>query len=121
MNYDKLREAALDAASALLDDECLSTDGKTRLADAIRKAAARSEEGPSPDNEIAMFMHCSMCLNEWKGQGGVGESPKTYSRLSVGWTPKGMQVWCDRHEVNVLHVDFEGAKHVANTGRRVNG
>jgi hypothetical protein len=30
--------------------------------------------------------------------------------LEVGWTPKGLQVWCKRCERNVLHLDFEGRK-----------
>ena len=64
-------------------------------------------------NEIKAFMHCVLCLDSIPD----GVSPRVWARLSMGWTPSGFQVWCNRHEVNVLHVDFEGVKHPANTGR----
>jgi hypothetical protein len=37
-------------------------------------------------------------------------APKDWARLSVGWTKKGLQVWCARHEINVVHLDFMGQK-----------
>lgn len=60
-------------------------------------------------NEIGLFFHCSKCLEEVPR----GASPREYSQLEVGWTKLGLQVWCKRHELNVMHVDFEGAKHRA--------
>jgi hypothetical protein len=73
----------------------------------------KDEDGPSNVLQIEAYMHCGMCLKELPS----GESPESYARLSVGWTRRGLQVWCVRHEVNVLHVDFEGQKHKANTTR----
>lgn len=64
-------------------------------------------------NEIRQFFHCSLCIEELP----AGESPQGYRRLDVGWTKLGLQVWCTRHDANVVHVDFEGAKHAANTNR----
>ncbi len=55
-------------------------------------------------NEIQAFIHCGKCVKEGKGQ-----------RISVGWTLLGFQVWCDAHGCNILHVDFQGQKHPANT------
>jgi len=59
-------------------------------------------------NEIEMFFHCKECLIE------VGKlnnmSPREYAELEVGWTTKGFQVWCKRHEKNVVHLDFKGQK-----------
>lgn len=75
------------------------------------------EKRPIPNElSISVYMHCSKCIDEWKvGVSGTeGQSPATYSQLSVGWTPQGLQVWCRRHDCNVLHVDFEGTKHPAN-------
>jgi len=68
----------------------------------------------SNDQNIVQFMHCSLCIKE-----GIpkDESPQTWSRLSVGWTVEGFQVWCNRHESNVIHVDFEGIKHPADLTR----
>lgn len=68
-------------------------------------------------NAITSFMHCGLCVKEWNDGKAPGESPASYSRLSVGWTKEGLQVWCNRHEANVVHVDFQGQQHPANTTR----
>jgi len=69
----------------------------------------------SNENCIKMFVHCGRCIDEiLKGAEG-GVSPRDYARLEVGWTKQGLQVWCKRHECNVMHVDFEGRTHPANT------
>jgi hypothetical protein len=39
-----------------------------------------------------------------------GESPASWARLSVGFSKEGMQVWCERHNMNVIHIDFLGQK-----------
>ncbi len=70
----------------------------------MRKREISSEKG------IEMFLHCGQCLKEKPDD----ISPSTWAKLEVGWTLIGLQVWCKRHNLNVLHVDFEGAKHPAN-------
>ena len=67
------------------------------------------------DNSISMYIHCGKCLQDFKDDapGTDGKSPSTYSQLEIGWTLLGIQVWCRRHECNVVHVDFEGEKHPA--------
>ncbi len=65
----------------------------------------------STDNSIVSFMHCSRCLDEIP----EGVSPREWAQLEAGWTNPGFQVWCKRHELNILHVDFEGVKHPATT------
>jgi len=35
-----------------------------------------------------------------------GTSPAQWARLSVGVTPGGIQVWCERHDAEVLRIDF---------------
>lgn len=62
-------------------------------------------------NDIRTFMHCAKCIEEKPH----GISPRDWSQLEVGWTLIGFQVWCKRHEINIIHVDFEGQKHPANT------
>ena len=59
--------------------------------------------------EIKAFMHCARCLDELP----EGQSPREWGQLEVGWTSIGLQVWCKRHECNVVHMDFEGHKHPA--------
>jgi len=61
-------------------------------------------------NQIKMYMHCGKCLKEIP----EGKSPKEWCHLQVGWTREGIQIWCTRHDCNVVHIDFEGHKHPAN-------
>ncbi len=75
-------------------------------------------------NEITSFIHCVRCIDEIKGGGApdptdeaVNLSPGEFARFEVGWTAWGFQVWCTRHDCNVLHVDFEDEQHPANTTR----
>ena len=56
-------------------------------------------------NEIVRFIHCKKCLDEIPS----GVSPREYAQVEVGFTVPGVQVWCKRHEVNVMDIDFEGA------------
>lgn len=74
------------------------------------------QERPAPSNEDVgvQFLHCGVCLHEKPAD----QTPREYARLQVSWTKVGLQVWCVRHECNVLHVDFEGQKHPANTTRK---
>ena len=58
------------------------------------------------ENQIEAYFHCAECLAELP----KGESPKSYSQIQAGWTKKGFQVWCNRHDMNIMHVDFRGQK-----------
>ena len=71
----------------------------------------------SDDNKIESFLHCGLCINELKAMGGE-QSPRDYANVSVGWNKEGLQVWCNRHDCNILHVDFEGVQHPASTTRK---
>jgi hypothetical protein len=90
-------------------------------ADSYRDAVAELREiaaikGPkrkpsiSAENEIVSFFHCGSCL----GKRPKGTSPKDWSKVQVGFTVQGIQVWCNRCELNVCHIDFQGYKHPAN-------
>lgn len=63
------------------------------------------------ENQIISYMHCGMCLQERP----EGISPADWQDLEFGFTEKGMQIWCRRHDCNLLHVDYEGAQHPAVT------
>jgi len=58
---------------------------------------------------IVSFLHCKQCLKELP----AGKSPAEWSANDVGWTREGLQVWCRRHEQNIVHIDFEGQQHPA--------
>ena len=57
-------------------------------------------------SDIVRFYHCKKCLASIPPE----ESPASWARLSVGFSKEGMQVWCERHQLNVIHLDFLGQK-----------
>ena len=68
----------------------------------------------SNELSIVSYLHCRQCLEEIPG----GVNPREWAQLEVGFTKPGLQVWCRRHECNVVHIDFEGQQHLANTTRK---
>lgn len=64
-----------------------------------------------------LFLQCGLCFEEWQDHKAVGESMSTYGQLCMGWTALGVQVWCLRHNCNVVHIDFEGMTHPSNSTR----
>ena len=57
-------------------------------------------------NEIEMFFHCKKCLEELPPD----TSPREWVRIEAGWSKRGLQIWCVRHEMNIIHVDLMGQK-----------
>jgi hypothetical protein len=51
------------------------------------------------ENGILQHFHCANCFHS-------GQKDK----ITVGWTKKGIQVWCDKCEKNVIALDFKGNK-----------
>lgn len=66
-------------------------------------------------NWISSYLHCLQCLNELP----PGESPRSYQKIQAGFTKYGIQVWCVRHESNIMHIDFEGSRHPADVASGV--
>jgi hypothetical protein len=56
--------------------------------------------------EIEAYFHCKKCLEEKPAD----VTPQEWSKVQAGWTKKGLQVWCFRHELNIINLDFEGKK-----------
>lgn len=69
------------------------------------------------DNKLAikMYLHCALCLEELPPD----TSPQEWTSLEVGWTEPGLQIWCKRHNCNVVHIDFEGHQHPVDDTRHV--
>lgn len=86
------------------------------------KCRALQEQAPAEaadghlTNERAIegFIHCGLCGAD-RPRGPHGIAPRHYARLEVGFTERGLQIWCVRHDCNVMHIDFQGACHPANT------
>jgi hypothetical protein len=51
-------------------------------------------------NGIKSYFHCKTCLTK-------NNEP---DKIAVGWTWKGLQVWCDNCDTNVIALDFLGNK-----------
>jgi len=81
-----------------------------------RKGKHMSHRPISNKLEIKAYLHCGKCIEEWNADCHLNTtcSPADYSRTQAGWTELGLQVWCNRHNCNVVHIDFEGCKHPAN-------
>lgn len=47
-----------------------------------------------------MYFHCKNCLNV--------KTLEDNSWLAVGFTKKGIQVWCETCNRNVINLDFKG-------------
>jgi len=59
--------------------------------------------------EIIEYLNCAQCLIE------IAESHEPIEQdFDIGWTELGFQVWCSRHNVNLIHIDFEGHQHPVN-------
>ncbi len=60
--------------------------------------------------EITSYIHCKECLKSLP----ENKSPREYAQLDIGFTKIGLQVWCTRHNLNVMYIDFEGYRHPIN-------
>ena len=60
---------------------------------------------PELDGVVA---NCGKCVDELP----EGETPRTYARTQLILSPEGLQVWCNRHNCNVVTMDVEGAKEI---------
>lgn len=59
-------------------------------------------------NDIELFFHCLECIEEKPSN----LSPREWGSIEAGWTIKGFQIWCKRHDKNVLNISFDGQKVV---------
>ena len=65
---------------------------------------------------IDSYVACTKCVGEL-----AGIEPKIslqdYAAIDVGFTNWGLQVWCRRHQVNIVHLDFGGQQLPADVRR----
>jgi hypothetical protein len=65
------------------------------------------------ERSIAEPVVCAKCADEVAAGDAGAVSIAEYQRLDVGFSPHGFQVWCRRHDVNVVHLDFDGGRPAA--------
>ena len=58
--------------------------------------------------QISQQIVCSKCEEEFLAGTTDSRTLQDYTKLDVGFTESGLQVWCQRHDTNVVHIDFEG-------------
>ena len=51
---------------------------------------------------------CVKCSDEFSAGQTDAKSLQDYSRIDVGFTDRGIQMWCQRHQINICHVNFNG-------------
>lgn len=64
---------------------------------------------PGEPNQIKAFFHCAKCMPDRPPD----LSPREWVQLEAGFTKVGVQVWCKRCELNVIHIDFQGGEVTA--------
>jgi hypothetical protein len=114
-NTKKQVDAVVKAILALKEERMRHMLMRTFEIYVARLERGEKDSGPSARNEIEMYLHCRECLEQARIK-GIPESPERYSRISAGFTKRGIQIWCHRHDLNILHMDFEGVQHPANSG-----
>jgi hypothetical protein len=62
------------------------------------------------DKQIVTYFHCRRCLIERPPHTSMSE----WARLEMGLTQRGMQVWCLRHNINVVLLEDAPMVVVAN-------
>ena len=61
-------------------------------------------------NQINQHVICGKCKEEFQVGSTNSSSLQAYTKLDVGFTKIGIQVWCRRHDANVVQVNFDGQK-----------
>ena len=53
---------------------------------------------------------CTKCSDEFVRGSTDAKSLQEYTKVDVGFSDRGFQIWCRRHELNICHFNFEGLK-----------
>ena len=64
-------------------------------------------------NNIKEPIVCEKCFKEYETIQNPDIALRDYIRVDVGFTKIGIQIWCQRHNRNVCHIDFEGNRPAA--------
>jgi len=125
MKAPRLTQAERHIAAACLEFvlagewpfETIALSAASAVRDKLRGWPPLERGEPSAALSIGPYLQCKLCLEEVSEivqRTKQSQSPALYTRFDVGFTPIGLQVWCRRHEINVVHIDFEGIVHPAN-------
>ena len=63
-------------------------------------SSSRTSKRQSEECKIQSYYHCALCLKELPKT----QSMRQFARLAIGPTAEGVQIWCNRHDVSVIHM-----------------
>jgi hypothetical protein len=66
---------------------------------------------------IKRYFHCAKCMEERPD----GVSPREYGNYEVGLTDFGLEVWCKRHDEEVIYINLTDVWDLINTLKGVRG
>jgi hypothetical protein len=78
----------------------------------VMKSSEAAKGRQHPQQEADEFYRCPDCMSECPED----VSPRDYSHVEAGFSQRGFQVWCLRHERNVIHITFNEQFVNADTG-----
>ena len=58
-------------------------------------------------NQIKEPIVCVKCSDEFMTGQTDSKSLQDYSKIDVGFSDRGLQIWCQRHQINICHIDFK--------------
>ena len=66
------------------------------------------QTGKDNSNNIKRKIYCSLCVNDWLDKREeLGDLDLIeYQHLTLGATESGVQVWCNKHDVNIIEIDI---------------
>ena len=56
---------------------------------------------------ITSYVACTKCAADVETL-KPPQSMQQYAQIDAGFTDWGVQIWCRRHKVNIVHIDFLG-------------
>ena len=59
-------------------------------------------------NHIKEPIVCAACMEEFAQGRSDAASLAEFMRMDIGFTDRGLQVWCRRHDRNIVEINFEG-------------
>jgi hypothetical protein len=68
----------------------------------------KKDRKPTEAKEIITPIRCERCVQEWSDDESLSSRIpiSDFQMIEAGLTAKGIQVWCRRHQLNVVHIEI---------------
>ena len=111
--WGKNKGATCDCGHIFTEEEKRQALGLTKKEYTIACAQEKRTRNIPITNKILLYLHCKLCAKSLPENMSMHE----WAGYEVGWTKLGLQVWCKKHNTNIIHIDFENQQHPANITR----